>query len=154
MKKLFLSFQCFALILTFITVLSAQENTGTIIIKLTGFNNDKGNAMVRLWDKKENDDKPDKAFSTAKAEIKDNKSEIEFKNIPFRTYPIMAFHDENDNDEFDLGLFNIPKEQYGFLNNAKGKFGPPKWEKAKFSFDKAETVIEIAVKNVKENMER
>jgi uncharacterized protein (DUF2141 family) len=149
---------CFAFIYRFVftlnTRLSSQEKTGTIIVKLTGFNNDKGKAMVWLWDTKENYEKPEAAFRKAKDEIKDNKTEIVFTDMPFGTYAIKAFHDENDNNEFDLSLFNIPTEQYGFSNNAKGKFGPPKWEKAQFAFDKAEVIIEIVVKDVRENMER
>ena len=44
------------------------------------------------------------------------------------------------------GMFGIPEEPYGISNNAINKFGPPKWKKAKFSFDKAEDVIEINVR--------
>ena len=126
--------------------LSSQEKTGSLIIKLTDFNNNKGKAMALLNDTKENFDKSEAAFRSAKVEIKDNKAEIVFKDIPLGTYAIMAFHDENDNGKFDTGMFGIPKEPYGISNNAIEKFGPPKWENAKFSFGKAEDVIEIIVK--------
>ena len=30
-------------------------------------------------------------------------------------------------------MFGIPSEDYGFSNNAKGTFGPPKYDDAKFN---------------------
>ncbi len=42
------------------------------------------------------------------------------------------FHDINNNGKFDMFL-GIPKEQYGFSNNATPSVaGPPSFEKAKF----------------------
>jgi uncharacterized protein (DUF2141 family) len=40
----------------------------------------------------------------------------------------------------------IPKEAYGFSNNARGTFGPPKDEKVRFSFREAIVRMEITVK--------
>lgn len=45
-------------------------------------------------------------------------------------YALTAFHDENDNGDLDTGLFGIPKEGYGFGNDAKATFGPPSFEAA------------------------
>ena len=33
----------------------------------------------------------------------------------------------------DRNLFGVPKEQFGFSNNAKGNFGPPSFEDASFT---------------------
>ena len=39
-------------------------------------------------------------------------------------YAIRYFHDENSNAELDTYWIGIPKEGYGFSNDAYGNFGP------------------------------
>jgi uncharacterized protein (DUF2141 family) len=57
---------------------------------------------------------------------------IELPDLPEGRYAIKAFHDVNDNGEFDFNLFGIPKEPYGFSNNVMGTMGAPKFEQAAF----------------------
>ena len=45
-------------------------------------------------------------------------------------YALTAFHDENDNGDLDTNLLGIPREGYGFGNDAKATFGPPSFEAA------------------------
>tara|TARA_B100000795_G_scaffold26211_1_gene17411 strand:- start:670 stop:1092 length:423 start_codon:yes stop_codon:yes gene_type:complete len=54
--------------------------------------------------------------------------------IPPGTYAIGAYIDENENEKLDTNFLSIPKEQYGFSNNAKA-FGIPKFEAASFVID-------------------
>ena len=53
-------------------------------------------------------------------------------DIPDGTYAIGIFVDVNYNNKMDRNFLGIPKEQYGFSNNAKGNFGPPSFEAASF----------------------
>lgn len=53
--------------------------------------------------------------------------------LPNGTYAIGIFVDANYNNEMDRNLFGIPKEQYGFSNDAKGSFGPPSFKDASFT---------------------
>jgi uncharacterized protein (DUF2141 family) len=55
--------------------------------------------------------------------------------IPNGAYAISLFIDVNGNQEFDTNFLGLPKEQYGFSNNAMGTFGPPKFEPASFILD-------------------
>ncbi len=57
-----------------------------------------------------------------------------FDPIPHGTYAVACFHDENDNGKLDTGLFGIPTEGTVVSNHAKGSFGPPKYDDAKFVF--------------------
>lgn len=54
-------------------------------------------------------------------------------DIPEGTYAIGIFVDVNDNNKMDKNFLGIPKEQYGFSNNAKGTFGPPSFDDASFT---------------------
>ena len=51
------------------------------------------------------------------------------------TYGISSYHDKNDNGRMDLGAMRIPKEAYAASNDARGSFGPPKFEDAKFTYE-------------------
>ena len=72
--------------------------------------------------------------------------EIIFEDIPEGEYAVTVFQDLNDNGKLDTKLIGIPKEPYGFSNNARGTIGPPKYDSAKFSV-KGDTEIEITLIN-------
>ena len=68
---------------------------------------------------------------------------VVFENLQPGDYALSVIHDENDNGELDSNAFGIPKEGFGFGNNALGSFGPPSFEKAK---------IKIADQDVKQDI--
>ena len=55
---------------------------------------------------------------------------VTVKDVPPGTWAVLAYQDENGNNELDRNLIGIPKEPYGFSRDARGKFGPPKFEEA------------------------
>ncbi|MFH2129053.1 MAG: DUF2141 domain-containing protein [bacterium] len=48
-------------------------------------------------------------------------------------YAAAMYHDENDNGKLDTHFIKLPREGYGFSNNARLSFGPPRYEDAVFS---------------------
>lgn len=60
---------------------------------------------------------------------------VTVNNLPAGRYAVQAFLDENSNGKVDRALFGIPKEGVGFSNDAKIRFGPPKFAEAVFPFD-------------------
>ena len=69
---------------------------------------------------------------------------VTFENVTPGIYAVSVIHDENSNGDLDTGVFGIPTEDYGFSNDAKGRFGPASFDDSKFemSADK-EIVINI-----------
>jgi uncharacterized protein (DUF2141 family) len=67
-----------------------------------------------------------------------------FDPIPSGTYAVACFHDENKNGKCDTGLLGIPTEGTVVSNHAKGFWGPPTFDKAKFAF--AGTASEIQLR--------
>jgi len=53
-------------------------------------------------------------------------------NLPPGEYAISVFHDRDSDEKIKTNLFGIPKDPIGFSNNAKARFGPPKYSDAKF----------------------
>lgn len=47
-------------------------------------------------------------------------------------YALRVLHDINGNGELDMNLMGIPVEPYAFSNNARGTYGPAKWEDVRF----------------------
>ena len=68
---------------------------------------------------------------------------VVFENLLPGDYALSVIHDENENGELDSNALGIPKEGFGFGNNALGSFGPPSFEKAK---------IKIADQDVKQDI--
>lgn len=47
-------------------------------------------------------------------------------------YAVKIYIDKNLNQRFDTNIIGLPKEQFGFSNDAMGVIGPPTYEKASF----------------------
>jgi uncharacterized protein (DUF2141 family) len=67
--------------------------------------------------------------------IRKAEARCDFEDIPPGTYAMAVIHDENMNGKLDTNRFGIPKEGYGFSNDAKGWFGPPSFSAASFRYD-------------------
>ena len=50
-------------------------------------------------------------------------------NIKHGKYGFNYIHDENKNKKLDTKMLFIPKEGFGYSNNADAKFGPPAYKK-------------------------
>ena len=53
-------------------------------------------------------------------------------DVPPGTWAVQAYHDENANEQVDRNLLGIPTEGLGFSNDARFRFGPPRWSDAQF----------------------
>lgn len=51
------------------------------------------------------------------------------------SYGVRLMHDVNGNEELDTNLVGMPKEPFGFSNNAPIRFGAPKWDAIKFDVE-------------------
>lgn len=66
--------------------------------------------------------------------------------VPPGDYAVQAFHDENDNDRIDRGLFGLPKEGVGFSRDARIVFSPPKWSDAVFTHGSTPQTISFSLR--------
>ena len=58
-------------------------------------------------------------------------------------YAISAYHDLDGNGRMKTNFIGIPREPIGTSNDAKGRFGPPKYKDAKFQIGEEATTIPI-----------
>jgi uncharacterized protein (DUF2141 family) len=73
-------------------------------------------------------------IQSRKSGILGSEAECVFTGVSPDVYAISAFHDENDNGKLDTGLFGIPTENWCASRDAKGTFGPPSFDDAKFRY--------------------
>lgn len=113
----------------FSATLGAQNNSG-LILKVTNVKAAKGNIMVAFYQSADNF-LGDDIYKGVIIPV-ESTGEIRYpiNDLPKGSYAISIYHDKNENGELDSNLLKIPKEPYGFSNNARGTFGPPSFEKA------------------------
>lgn len=58
-------------------------------------------------------------------------------DLPPGKYAVAAYIDNNRNGKQDKNFLGVPKESYGFSNNVRGTFGPPKFSEAAFEIGTA-----------------
>ena len=119
---------------------NAQEETFDLTVEITGMSTDKGKVFLALFNSEENFLKSSKENKGTNAIVKNKKAIAHFKGLKKGDYAISLFHDENDNNKMDTKIFGIPKEPYGFSNNATGFMGPPKFKNAKFTLNSNKTI--------------
>jgi uncharacterized protein (DUF2141 family) len=67
--------------------------------------------------------------------IRKTEARCDFEDVPSGTYALVVLHDENMNGKLDTNWLGIPKEGYGFSNNAKASFGRPSFSAASFLYN-------------------
>ncbi len=77
-----------------------------------------------------------------------NSSEVQNVSltIPKGKYAIGIYQDLNEDKELNTGFFGIPKEPYGFSNDAMGLVGPPSFEEAMIVVDTPDQVFKMTLK--------
>jgi len=121
-----------------------SESTGKLVVDVSGFPSSDGFAMVALNNSEASyKGGEDAAIAKTKTMVVDQKVQVIFTNLPYGWYGISLYHDENNNGEMDKNAMGIPKEAYGFSNNAKGFFGKPSYKNVKFQLNSAEKQIVI-----------
>jgi uncharacterized protein (DUF2141 family) len=124
----------------------AQTQENQIQVEIGGLRNDKGQVVCALFSSAADFPKnKQKAVSGTTAAIADRHAVCEFHGVVPGTYAVSAFHDENSNGKLDSNFLGIPREGVGASNNAKGHFGPPKFEAAAFRFDGGRLELKITI---------
>jgi uncharacterized protein (DUF2141 family) len=123
---------------------AVSESTGNLIINISGFPSSEGFAMVALHNSEESYEGGEvSAVAKTKIKVVDPKLQVVFTNLPYGWYGVSLYHDENGNGQMDKNAMGIPKEAYGFSNNAKGFFGRPNYKEVMFQLNSDEKQIAI-----------
>jgi uncharacterized protein (DUF2141 family) len=89
---------------------------------------------------------PAKAIKLTTAKIENRQAVCNFSGIAPGDYGVSVFHDENSNGKLDSNFIGIPKEGVGASNDAAGKFGPPKFDDARFNYPGGPKTLTIHIR--------
>lgn len=117
----------------FLLVANEKTATGKLMIYLYGYTLIKGNMELNIFTNEAGfPNQHTKAYYHATLPVTATNTILILSNMNYGKYGISIFHDENKNKKLDTGFLGIPKEPYGFSNDARGKFGPPHFNETLF----------------------
>ncbi|MCO6473885.1 MAG: DUF2141 domain-containing protein [Melioribacteraceae bacterium] len=120
-----------------------EIDSGRLIVKITGFQNNTGFALTALSRNEEEFESEDEPELGGPSKIVNLESEFIFENLLFGIYTLKVFHDEDMNYKLNKNFLGMPSEDYGFSNNVRGTFGIPDFVSALFKFDSTNQTINI-----------
>jgi uncharacterized protein (DUF2141 family) len=124
------------------TLKGTFKEARTLVVVVKNLKNENGEVHIALYNSKKDFLKKycqGKSVSAARGEVT-----VQFTGLPPGEYAIGIIHDENKNQKLDTNFIGIPKEGYGFSNDAHGFMGPPAFDKARielFSDAKVEVMM-------------
>jgi uncharacterized protein (DUF2141 family) len=77
--------------------------------------------------------------------VRATKATCDFADIAPGTFALAVIHDENRDGKLATNVIGIPKEGYGFSNDAKGSLGAPSFEAASFLYNGQSLHMTIAL---------
>lgn len=121
----------------------ASADAGEIAITINNLRNDKGMLLIAVCDST--------SFLTATCAYEERlhagvlPPAMVFKDVAPGRYAVQVIHDENASGKLDSNAIGLPKEGYGFSNNPRSLFGPPRFDAAAISVtgDDVETRIDL-----------
>jgi uncharacterized protein (DUF2141 family) len=115
----------------------------TVEVRVSGVAAGKGKVNVAVCDRERF---LKQCSHSGSAPAKAAETVVTLKDVPPGTWAVLAYQDENENNELDRNFIGIPSENYGFSRNARGKFGPPGFEDAAIEVGGDRTVAPVTLK--------
>lgn len=135
-----------SLLILMLFCLFGLQGPGELRVTVSNIYPIEGDLYIAIYDHRENYMEPELAVINKVVAVEAGTQTIIFTDVPDGEYAITVFQDLDDNAKLNVSTFGIPREPYGFSNNARGMMGPPKFDKTKFSFS-GELEVEIALEN-------
>ena len=121
----------------------ASPGTATLTVTVLGLESADGEVALALFASAEDFKTRTHAVATGRVPPNDGTAAWQVENLQPGRYALAVYHDLNGNGQLDRTTLGPPDEPYGFSNDARGRFGPPKFDKAAFDMGPANRVIEI-----------
>jgi len=149
---------CFLFTLLLLTALSGcapskgsppplfTNGKGQIVVKLSGFRNDRGLVLVSLFSSPRGfPGEPERALRNQQARILDRQASVTFDNVPKGSYALSVLHDEDSDGSMATGWLGVPAEGYAVSNNVVHRFSAPDFEEARFDLSEAQVTLSLSL---------
>jgi uncharacterized protein (DUF2141 family) len=107
-----------------------QAHAATVEIHVAGVAQGKGKVNVAVCDRERFLKQCLYAASVPAQLDAAGETVVAVHGVPPGTWAVLAYHDENANGQLDRNFIGIPRENYGFSRDARGRFGPPGFDDA------------------------
>jgi len=127
---------------------SPESGNGGLTVIVKGITQLKGVVSIGLFFGADefNGLKPNTRYRGKRVPASGESVEADFSGLQPGEYAVAIYQDENNNGKLDKNLLGMPKEKYGFSNNASGSFGPPTFDDAKVRLED-DRPVKIEVEN-------
>lgn len=112
------------------------SQTANMTLRIEGVKESKGHMHIAIYNNAEDYSNSENYFLYESLAVTTQNFNHVFKNLPYGTYVVSLFHDLDTNDKLNTNWIGMPKEPFGFSNDARGRMGPPKFEDASFTVKK------------------
>ena len=138
---------CICLVLT--ASLYAQTPP-KLTISISNISPPAGDLFIAIYDNEDDYMNIKKAAFKKIAPVTGEVQSVFIDDLQEGNYAIAVFQDLNGNGELDTKGMGVPKEPFGFSNDVRGKFGPPKFKDAQFPYPKIKDIRINLVNNAPE----
>jgi uncharacterized protein (DUF2141 family) len=118
----------------------AEQDSGTLGVQVTGAVANTGQVILSLYTSADNYLKAPVLSETLPVND-EGEARFTIEGIEEGRYSVGIVYDKDSNGKLNTGFLRIPKEPVGFSNNAKGRFGPPGFDKTAFDFSESQTIV-------------
>ncbi len=126
---------------------SQERAPAGLRIEILDLVSSEGEVVIALFDSPEAYDQRSPALRSAVLPVVDSQArQWHLEGLVPGEYAVAAYQDLNGNRTLDKGRFGIPEEPYGFSRDAVGAFGPPPFEKTRFSYDGHGGIVQIRLR--------
>jgi uncharacterized protein (DUF2141 family) len=142
------SFRCIgkvALIGLLAHILSSTVHAASLTVTAPGLKVG-GSLLVAVFDSEQTWKQRKGAAHTLIVPVDSASPSAVFASLPPGRYALMVFHDLNTDAVLNTSLVGMPKEPYGFSNDARGLFGPPRWSAASFQLNEGDTTVSVRLR--------
>lgn len=125
---------------------SRSADAASLNVQVIGLRNDRGVLKLALFNSPaawaaDKSNTGGGAVQRQDVPIRSGNATVTFSGLPYGTYAVKAFHDEDRSGKFYTGMFGIPKVEVAFSNNVPMKQGPSSFAKASFKLSQPYTTL-------------
>lgn len=124
-------------------ILAPVAQAAPLTVTLTNIQSETGEIRLGVFDA--DGYETDTAVSGANIAVDGDTVSVTLEALTPGAYGIKLYHDVNGDGEMNTNPFGMPIEPFAFSNNAVGRFGPPKWDAARFDVTEDGAVQTIAI---------
>ena len=114
--------------------MALAEPGGNLTLHIAGLQDVSGSVYIAVYDSEDNWLSEDTVLEKQVTIVENLQDELvqTTLELPPGQYAMTVFYDRDDDGKLDTNFIGMPKEPIALSNNAKAKFGPPKFADAAF----------------------